>query len=413
MFVAIFLQGRILIETFDFLVIGGGVMGITLAIGLKREFCDARILLVEKENDVALHASGRNSGVLHAGFYYTANSMKARFTRNGNLEMRAYCEEKGLRINKCGKLVICQSEAELKGLDELASRGRANGVELEKISEAEAREIEPNIKTHGAALWSPHTASVDPVEVVGSMARDARELGVEIRTGSAYLGRNGAGKIVRTSTGDIEAGYVINAAGLYADRIAGEYGFSKSYRILPFKGLYLYAREKSYRPRVHIYPVPDLVHPFLGVHFTLTVDGKVKIGPTAIPVLWRENYGGFDGFNVGEMAEISLRELKLWLGNNFGFRRLAWEETKKYYKPHMIAEADKMLHRNAAMEYGDWARPGIRAQLVNIDENRLEMDFIYEYDDKSFHLLNAVSPAFTCSLPISRFLVEEIKKAVG
>lgn len=387
-------------------------MGLTMALRLKDIFADQRIVLIEKEDGVGQHASGRNSGVLHAGFYYTADSMKARFTRDGNREMQDYCAEKGLQINKCGKLVVCRNEKELASLEELLRRGQANGVKLKKITAKEARDIEPNIKTVQSALWSPQTASVDPAEIVASLKKDALDKGIEIRTGVAYTGRKKGSNLVSTSSGEIEAGYVVNTAGLYADKIAREFGFSQKYRILPFKGLYLYALNNSVGPRVHIYPVPDLAHPFLGVHFTLTVTGKAKIGPTAIPVFWRENYGGLDGINIGEAVEILSREARMWLGNHFGFRQLAMTEMKKYRKSFMVSEAEALFAGSKNMKFEKWGPPGIRSQLVDISKNKLEMDFIFEYDDKSFHLLNAVSPAFTCSLSISRYLADKIKEKI-
>ena len=394
-------------ETTDFLIIGGGVMGVAIALEIAHSHSDANIMLIEKEKDIALHASGRNSGVLHAGFYYTENSMKARFTRDGNFRLQSYCKDKGLKINNCGKLVICRNESELKGLKVLHNRGETNNVRLEWISAKQAQEIEPRVLTHEFALWSPDTASVDPVEVVTSLARDAKNLGVAIKTNTSYLGRV-KGNVIQTSNGLIEAGYIINTAGLYADKIAVDFGFSKDYRILPFKGLYLYSGKNTYRPRVHIYPVPDLEHPFLGVHFTLTVDGQAKIGPTAIPSFWRENYQGFDNFKASEAAEIVLREIKMCIGNNFGFRDLAIKEMRKFYKPFIVSEANYLLEQASEMKFEKWGRPGIRAQLVDIQNNRLEMDFVYEGDERSFHLLNAVSPAFTCSLTMTEHLVKKI-----
>ena len=148
----------------DFLVIGGGVIGVNVACELKRRYPDCSILLIEKERDLGQHASGRNSGILHAGFYYSADSLKARFTREGNALMKAHCDAHGLWVNRCGKLVVARDEADLAGLDELFRRGRVNGVELEMISREEAHEIEPRVKTHERALWSPTTATVDPTE---------------------------------------------------------------------------------------------------------------------------------------------------------------------------------------------------------------------------------------------------------
>ena len=397
-------------KTTDFLIIGGGIVGITVALELARRLPTSRITLIEKEDQVARHASGRNSGVLHAGFYYTADSLKARFTREGRARMQAYVEGRGLKINRCGKLVVAKNEAELAGLDELLRRGKANGVELYKISEREAKQIEPRVKTSGWALFSPTTAAVDPMEVTLALAEDAQAAGVQILTGTRYLLREG--KYIRTNRGRIEAMYVINAAGLYADQIARDFGFSQRYRILPFKGLYLLSSESPGAVRTHVYPVPDLKNPFLGVHFTVTVTGKVKIGPTATPAFWREHYGGLAGFNPGEFASILLDEFRLFLRAEFDFRRLALEELKKYYRPYLVSQAQALLEGVRPEQYRTWGRPGIRAQLYDVQERKLVMDFHLEGDDTSLHILNAVSPAFTASMAFAEYVVDRVEQLV-
>lgn len=411
----------------DFLVIGGGIIGVTIALEVRRRFPGAGVLLIEKEPSCGLHASGRNSGVLHAGFYYTADSLKARFTRDGNRELAAYCRDRGLPINACGKLVVARNAAEHAGLDELLRRARLNRVTLESISEEDARKIEPRVKTHERALFSPGTASVDPTAVMASLVRDLRGAGVEVKTGVAYLGRARDGRRwramegdggpwypgVRTTTGVISPGYVINAAGLHADRVATDFGFSRGYRILPFKGVYLYGDDGVERVRTNVYPVPDLATPFLGVHFTVTVGGQVKIGPSAMPAFWREQYDGVGNFRAGECADIVRREAGLFLRNDFGFRGLALRELRKYSRRHLVALASELVSGVTPERYRHWGKPGIRAQLVNVRERKLEMDFRVEGDDRSFHVLNAVSPAFTCALPFSRFVVDQVGQLVG
>ncbi len=394
--------------TADFLIIGAGIIGVTLALELRRRYADARIVIIDKEERPGWHASGRNSGVLHAGFYYTADSLKARYCRDGNRALTEYCLERGLPINRCGKLVVARNETELVQLDELLRRGRVNGVEVQPISAQEARSIEPRARTCARALWSPTTASVDPARVMESLAADAERGGIRLLRSTAYLASGR--QAIRTTGGEIHVGYVINAAGLQADRVARDFGYAHDHRILPFKGLYLYSSEAPGALRTQIYPVPDLRNPFLGVHFTVTVDGHVKIGPTAIPAFWREHYAGMDRFRLDEFTEILALQARLLVGSRFGFARLAWQEFPKYWRPRLVRLAAELVDGVHADQYRRWGRPGLRAQLVNVRERRLAMDFLHEGDDRSFHVLNAVSPAFTCSIPFGRHLVDEIER---
>lgn len=393
-------------DTCDFLIIGGGVIGLSIARELRRRYGDAAVRLIEKEPDVGQHASGRNSGVLHAGFYYTPDSLKARFTRDGNARMRAYCAARGIPVNACGKLVVARNDGEHAGLDILLERGQRNGIEIRAITEREAREIEPRVRTAGRALWSPTTASVDPKQVVSAMRDDAIGEGIRIDRGVRFVGRDG--RNIRTTAGSIDAGYVVNAAGLQADQIARRFGFSRRYRIVPFKGLYLYSDEPPGALRTNVYPVPDLRNPFLGVHFTVAANGAIKIGPTAIPAFWREHYEGFAGFDAGELAAVCYRQLRLFAAPQTGLWRLAVEETRKYSRAHMVALAGELVSGTRVAQYRHWGKPGLRAQLVDIGKNRLEMDFVLEGDDRSTHVLNAVSPAFTCSLPFAEHVVNAI-----
>ena len=396
------------VKSTDFLIIGGGIVGLSMALEAKRRHPASSVTLIEKEPRCGAHASGRNSGVLHAGFYYTADSLKAKFTREGNRRLTEYCNDRKLRINRCGKLVVARHAGELAGLDELLRRGQRNGVELYEITDQEAKEIEPRVKTHRKALFSPTTSSVDPAEIMASLQQDAYTAGIRILTETRYVGRSRGG--VRTSRGDIAAGFVINAAGLYADKVADDFGFCRDYRILPFKGLYLYSREVPGSLKTHIYPVPELAHPFLGVHYTMTAAGRIKIGPTAIPAFWREHYRGVSRFNVRELLDITAREAGMFLRNDFNFRALAMTELRKYSRTRMVELASELVSDVVPADYHEWGPPGIRAQLVHIGERRLEMDFRYEGDSRSFHVLNAVSPAFTCALPFAEFMFDRIEE---
>lgn len=395
----------------DFLVIGGGVIGLNIARGLKRMFPSESVHLIEKEPDCGLHASGRNSGVLHAGFYYSPDSLKAKLSWRGNRLLTEYCEAKGIPLNKCGKLVVAKDRNDHTGLDELLRRGRANGIPLENISEKEARAIEPRVKTCERALFSPATATIDPILVMQAMKKDAVDEGVQLHCGVRYLNTSN-GRVV-TTQGVREAGYIVNAAGLYADQIARGFGFSSRFRILPFKGLYLYSNEPPGSIRTNIYPVPNLNNPFLGVHFTVAANGKVKIGPTAIPGFWREHYGGTANFQWSEFIEVAARGLSLLGRSNFDFKTLAIREMAKYSKTRMVALASQLAEGVTSKHFQDWGKPGIRAQLVDIKTRKLEMDFVLEGDARSMHVLNAVSPAFTCGLPFSDYVCERIRAVVS
>ena len=283
-----------------------------------------------------------------------------------------------------------------------------NRIDIRQIDTEEAKEIEPRVKTIDKALFSPTTASVDPLQVLNSMYRDAEGEGVTIHRNTRYCGHKKNN--ITTTKGVIKAKYVVNAAGLYADKVAREFGCSARYKILPFKGLYLYSDEQPGAIRTNIYPVPNIKNPFLGVHFTVAVNGSIKIGPTAIPAFWRENYDGLDNFNLGEFFEILYRQAGLFLNSNFDFKSLAIEEIRKYSRHRMVKLAQALAQDVRPEAYVRWGRPGIRAQLYDVLENRLEMDFVLETTETSLHVLNAVSPAFTCSIPFARYVVDIIAK---
>jgi L-2-hydroxyglutarate oxidase len=393
--------------TSDFIVIGGGVIGLNIARELRKTFSNASVTLLEKESSCGQHASGRNSGVLHAGFYYTADSMKARFTREGNQFLTEYCNARRIPINKCGKLVVARDESEDRMLGELLNRGKRNGVVLEEVSADEARKIEPRAITYQRAIFSPTTSSADPSAVARAIVEDARREGVRIETGVQYL--KATGNHITTTGQSFEAGYIVNSAGLYADKIAQDFGFSQRFRIMPFKGLYLKSDEPPGAFRTNVYPVPDLRNPFLGVHVTVQVDGHVKLGPTAIPALWREQYNGVKNFRAREFFEIASRSASFFAASDFDFKRLAMTEVRKYSRHRMVSLASSLAHGITEANFRHWSKPGIRAQLVDIKARKLEMDFVLEGDSKSMHVLNAVSPGWTCSIPFSRYVVQEIK----
>lgn len=390
----------------DFLIIGGGIIGLAIARAIKSRHLNASITLLEKEPEVARHASGRNSGVVHAGFYYSADSLKAKFCRDGNRAMRAYCAEHGLKLNPCGKLVVAREPHEVEGLRELKERGDANGVPVELIDERQAASIEPNARTCDFALYSPTTASVNPVEICSHLRNTLESAGVHMLMNHPYRRRIN-GNTVLAGDKTIEGGIIINCAGLYASRIARDFGFAQNYHILPFKGVYLKYNGTDKPLQTLLYSVPDMRKPFLGVHFAIGADGSIKIGPTAIPAFWRENYHGLSGFNIAEMADIVRWQAVLFARNAFGFRTFAIEEMRKYSKRYLIRHAFRMVKNLDASRFRQWSTPGIRAQLLNTKTLALVQDFVVEADSRSVHVLNANSPAFTSSLPFAEWVVSQ------
>ena len=244
------------------------------------------------------------------------------------------------------------------------------------------------------ALLSPTTASVDPKEVCYKLKLFLQNIGVKFYFNTKFEDLN------------FEYKYLVNCAGAYADKIAKKFGLAENYIMLPFKGIYLKYMDDKTSIKTNIYPVPNLKNPFLGVHYTITVDGSIKIGPTAIPAFWKENYRGMDNFNLNEMLEILYYEAKLFLLNSFNFRNLAIQEMKNYVKSIFINKAKDMVY-----EIGDNFEPipaGIRAQLLNTKTNELVQDFVVEHTKDSTHILNAVSPAFTCSFAFAEHVVDAI-----
>jgi L-2-hydroxyglutarate oxidase LhgO len=321
--------------------------------------------------------------------------------------LQAFCREHNLPINRAGKVVVATNADEDATLETLMERGEANGVELHWLSRKELRQHHPEADTYRRALFSPTTATVDPRQVTEAFAKVARSLGVRLHTTCGYLARIDA-QTIRTVCGTFAYGHLINAAGLYADTIAHDFGCGTDYTILPFKGIYLKDPANRSGLTTNIYPVPNLANPFLGVHFTLAVNRAAKIGPTAIPAFWRENYRGLRGLNLKEMVQIFGWEMRLFWGNDFGFRTLAIEEIKKYSRRHLIALARNLTRSMNLRSYATWSTPGIRAQLLHKPTRKLVQDFVVESVSDSTHILNAVSPAFTASIPFARFIVEDL-----
>ncbi len=391
-------------KKYDLIIIGAGIMGLTCAYEYLKIYPKAYILVVEKESTQAEHASGRNSGVLHAGFYYTQDSLKARYCIEGNQLMKRFCKGNQIPVLNCGKLVVAKNDNEIKILKELYQRGQSNKVPLELLNVEQTAQIDPNVKTHQLALWSPSTASVDPKTVCHKIKETLLNRSVQ------FLFNTKVHKIqfhqLSTNRGIFKFNRCLNTAGLHADKLAHQIGVGKNYQILPFKGLYLRYKGSNDSLKTHVYPVPHPGNAFLGVHFTKTVNGNIKIGPTATPALWRENYKGLKRFSLNEMLTIGRHQSRLLLTNAFGFRDLAFQEIKKYDHKVMISQALEMV-RNMTEEFEE-IPAGIRAQLLDLKTDNLVSDFVIEQKGSIVHLLNAVSPAFTCSFALAKYVVEKL-----
>ena len=387
----------------DVAIIGGGIVGLAVARDLLARRPDLRLIVLERESELATHQSGHNSGVLHAGVYYAPGSLKARLCREGKADLEAYAEERGIPFERCGKLIVALQQDELPRLEALRERATANGVSgLEVVGRERMAEIEP----HSAgirALWSPETGIIDFRRVALAYAEDVRASGGTIltdRTVTAVSPRP-EGLVLSTSGGDLVAGHVIACAGLWADRVAAMSDDAGPERIVPFRGDYYSLQpEARHLTRGLIYPVPDPRFPFLGVHFTKRIDGEVWAGPNAVLAFARTGY---------RRRDVDLRDLFGTLANP-AFRRLArkfWrtgaaEFWRDWSKRSFVRELQRFVPEVRAdqLRFGP---SGIRAQALDPDGTLVD-DFRLRGSNRILHVVNAPSPAATASLAIGREL---------
>lgn len=397
-----------MVRTADYLIIGAGIVGLTIALELKRRHPGASVVVLEKEPEPGRHSSGRNSGVLHSGIYYPPNSLKARVCGQGCLEMIAYCEERGLPLNRIGKVLVPVRAEDGPQLDVLEERGAANGVATQRLDAAQLREIEPEARSAtGEALFVPITSVVSSTAVFASVLGDVRGAGIELICGGRLGAVNAGARLVEFGGERIAYGHAINTAGLHADSVAQRFGVGGHYTLLPFKGIYWKLDPAAGVAINHlIYPVPDLRVPFLGVHTTTAIDGTVYIGPTAVPAFGRENYRGWQDVSPSELARILALIAGQYVSGRDGFRRLAWQEGRRYFR-HWFAEAGRALLPRLRPEHLlACDKVGIRAQMLDRRNGRLVTDFVVEQGPSSTHVINAISPAFTSAFPLARHVVD-------
>ena len=390
------------IET-EYCIIGAGVIGLAVAreLSLQKK---KKIIVCEKEERAGLHASGRNSGVLHAGIYYTAGSMKANTCIEGNRLMKSFCKSKGVLVRETGKVIVAKNSKELQTLHMLETRAKNNGVEVKLINATQLADIEPCAKTHQEALFSPQTAVVDPKVVMQALYDDCVQRGVKVLFNTPFH-RFENENAIHAGNYSIQFEKLINCAGAYSDIIAHSRGLAEHLTLIPFKGIYAKLKKTSaLSVKGNIYPVPDVRNPFLGVHFTANPYGDVYIGPTAMPVFGREHYRLLRGLGV-ESFDILLKDALLFFKNS-SFRSVATSEPKKYIPYFFYRDAKELVKKLSYSDIEKTTKAGIRPQLVDWTKKELVMDFCMYHDAYTVHVLNAISPAFTSSLYFAKIIVD-------
>ncbi len=389
-------------------IVGGGLIGLAVAREVLRRFPGRRVVVFEKEAEVGLHQTGHNSGVVHAGLYYPAGSLKAKLCTRGRDLLRRYCAERSLPYEACGKLVVAVDPGELPGLASIEERATANGVPgLRRVGPEGIAELEPHAQGV-AALHSPATAITDFAAVARALAQDIVEAGGVIRCSQQVTGlRRQAGRmLVRTDDGVVSVRQLVLCAGLQSDRVAGLLGEDAGPRIVPFRGEYLtLVAAKRHLVRGMVYPVPDPRYPFLGVHLTRRVDGEVEVGPNAVLALDREGYGRYG------LRGADVRSIARWPGS----WRLAGEHWRTGLRelrgslsiPAYLREAQRYV---PAIQPADVVRGrvGVRAQAVERDGSLVD-DFRITSGDGVLSLRNAPSPAATSSLAIAEVVVGRLE----
>lgn len=393
----------------DFLIIGAGIIGLTVAHELRRKYPKATITVLEKEAEIGRHSSGRNSGVLHSGIYYPPDSYKARFSAEGRQALTAFCKKHRLPFRQIGKILLPVRAEDDPQMQLLFERGGKNGVKVSWLDERSLEKLEPEARSAtGRGLFVSVTSIASPKAVLQKLAELLAKQRVAIHKDTTITAVNSSVRQITTKYGKYSYGLLINAAGLHADIVAHSFNAGADYTLLPFKGIYWKLDPNSgIRINHLVYPVPDLRVPFLGVHSTTNTEGDIYFGPTAVPAFGRENYRGLENISARELAGF----LKI-LGFQFitgrdGFRRLAWQEGRRYFKRWFTEAARAIFPRLQQKHLEPCDKVGIRAQMYHRPSGRLANDFVVERGQGSVHILNAISPAWTCSMPFAKMLVAE------
>jgi len=396
-------------QVFDIVVIGGGIVGLSTAMHATRLWPQRRLLLVEKEDAVARHQSGHNSGVIHSGVYYKPGSLKAKLCVEGAAAMVEFCRQHNLKYEVCGKVIVATSPEEIPGLKSLFERGQANGLVRLKLPQPDQlREVEPHCSGL-MGLLVPSTGITDYAAVSRKYAEIVAAQGGVISTGTEVrkVVRQGSEMVVETTRGAFAGRNVINCAGLHSDRVSRMAGQKPEVRIVPFRGEYYFLiPERTHLVRTLIYPVPDPKFPFLGVHFTRRIEGGVDAGPNAVLALKREGYKRTD-FNLADFAG-TLAYPGFWHMAGKYWRDGASEYYRSLSKGAFVKALQRLVPEIVSSDLvGDGS--GVRAQAVRPDGSLVD-DFQFVLAEKMLHVWNVPSPAATASLPIGQYIVEMARK---
>ncbi len=395
----------------DVVIVGAGIVGLATAYQLTRRQPSLQVKVIEKEPSVAMHQTGRNSGVLHSGIYYTPGSMKAVTCRKGKAAMEEFCQTHSIPWDRCGKTIVAIEESELPALDRIQQRGLANGVACRRIDAHELKQIEPYAQGI-AALHVPETGIVDYVAASQRLASEIKKSGGNVHLGSRLrkVTINGDRIVAHLDHQTIEARYFVNCAGLYSDRVMMDCGMKPPVRIVPFRGEY-FTLDKSVWGLCKnlIYPVPDPIFPFLGVHFTRMIQGGVECGPNAVLALAREGYRWRD-IRIDELASTLCYPGFLKLASRYW--RMGAHEIGRSLSKAAFVRALQRLIPEIRSEHLTAAAAGVRAQAVGRD-GKLVDDFLVVQEGPMLHVLNAPSPAATASLEIGNQIVDRLLQIVG
>ena len=393
---------------FDLIILGAGITGLSVARQQIHTDSGCKVLIIEKEKKIGLHASGRNSGVLHSGIYYPSQTLKAKFCSEGGMLMREYCQEFSLPISRCGKVIVPKTVDEDQYLDLLHKRAEANGADTRIISKSELNEIEPeSYSVTSRALYSPNTSVVNPHSVMKKIMSDLINNNVLIAFEEHVISADPQSSVITTNKNvTYEYGQLINCTGQYSDLVAQVFNVGERFCLIPFKGIYYKLKDESeIKLNGLVYPVPDLRIPFLGIHSVKLVNDDIYFGPNSIPALGREHYGGTKGINVKDTIRSSYFLLKQYIDYKNGFRSFSHRELQQFSKNSFYKEAKKMIPKLKLTDLVESNKVGIRAQLYNKDKHDFEMDFIVEKNDNTIHVLNAVSPAFTSAFSFAKYIL--------